>query len=101
MKAIEEEDKDEQIDREEQAPELECRGDAVMTVGKALLGMDLILVCFCGCRVRTCSYLFWWVIAEGVLGSILLGIRAYLKSEAEGRLNALEPDKSAVADTPI
>lgn len=92
---------DERIDREEQALELERHGDSVMTVGKALLGMDLILVCFVDVGFRTGSYLFlWWVIVEGLLGCVLLGIGAHQKSEAERKLNALELDRPAVHSLP-
>lgn len=79
------------IDRVDEALELERRGAVIATLGKALLGMDLILVCFVDIGFRTGSYLFlWWVIVEGVLGLILLGAGAHQKSEAEKALSALE-----------
>ncbi len=41
----------------------------MMTVGKVLLWMDLILVCFVYAGLRTGSHLFlWWVLGEGLLG---------------------------------
>jgi hypothetical protein len=80
------------IERETAALELERRGEAVITVGKALLGMELILVCFVDISVRTGSRLFiWWVIVEGLLGLILVLIGAHQKSEAHSELDALEP----------
>lgn len=83
----------ERIDREEKALELERYGDVAITVGEALLGMDLILICFVDIGFRTGSYLFlWWVIAEGLLGIILFVVGALQKSKAEAKLNALEPN---------
>lgn len=94
MEAVEEH-LPERIDRESQALELERHGNAVITVGEALLGMDLILVCFVNIGFRTGSYLFfWWVIAEGVLGLILMGVGSQQKSKAKKRLAALEPNRS-------
>lgn len=90
-----EEHLDQRIDRESQALELERHGDAVITVGEALLGMDLILVCFVDIGFRTGSLLFfWWVIAEGVLGVILMVVGSQQKSLAKKRLAALEPNRS-------
>jgi hypothetical protein len=87
---------DERIEQETSALELERHGEATMTVGKALLGMDLILVCFVDISVRTGSRLFvWWVIAEGVLGLLLVAIGLHQKSEAQKELNALEPTEVA------
>jgi len=80
---------DQQVDREANALELERQGGVIATVGKALLAMDLILVCFVDVGFRTGSYLFlWWVIAEGLLGLALLGVGAHQKSQAEKTLSA-------------
>lgn len=96
MEAVEEHI-DERIDRESQALELERHGDAIITVGEALLGMDLILVCFVDIGFRTGSYLFfWWVIAEGMLGVILMVVGSQRKSKAKRRLRTLEPNRSRV-----
>lgn len=67
---------DERIQEETSALELERRGEALITVAKALLGMGLILVCFVEISVRTgsrlssggslsrdCSDCFWWLSA--------------------------------------
>jgi hypothetical protein len=87
-----EERADQRIERETAALALERHGDGIMTVGKALLGMDLILVCFVDIGFRTGSLLFlWWVLAEGLLGLVLIGVGAHQKSEAQRELNALEP----------
>jgi hypothetical protein len=83
---------DQRIERETAALELESGGEIAMTVGKALLGMDLILVCFVDIGWRTGSlFFFWWVIAEGLLGLVLAAVGVYQKSQAQRRLNALEP----------
>jgi hypothetical protein len=80
------------IDREAEALVLESQGEATITMAKALLGMDLILVCFVDIGFRTGSYLFlWWTIAEGLLGITLLAVGAHQKSNAAKRLNAFEP----------
>jgi hypothetical protein len=87
-----EEHADQRIERETAAVALECNGEGMITVGKALLGMDLILVCFVDIGFRTGSLLFlWWVLAEGILGLILIGLGVHRKSEAQRELNALEP----------
>lgn len=92
MEAVEEHI-DERIDRESQALELELHGDAIITVGEALLGMDLILVCFVDIGFRTGSYLFfWWVIAEGMLGAIFMVVGSQQKSKAKRSLRTLEPN---------
>jgi hypothetical protein len=83
---------DEGIEQETRALELERRGELIMTVGKALLGMELILVCFVDISVRTGSRLFvWWVIAEGLLGLLLVLIGVHQKSEALTKLEILQP----------
>jgi hypothetical protein len=77
------------------ALELETRGEIAMTLGKALLGMDLILVCFVDVGWRTGSLLFfWWVIAEGVLGLVLAGVGVHQKSQAQRKLNAVGPNNA-------
>jgi hypothetical protein len=89
---LREEVSDQRVEQETCALELERRGEVSMTVGKALLGMDLILACFVMIGLRTGSLLFlWWVLAEGVLGLVLIGVGLHQKSEAEGKLNTLEP----------
>lgn len=86
---------EQRIDREAAALELESRGNVFITVGEALLGMGLILICFVDISIRTGSYLFiWWVIAEGVLGLIFVAIGMHQKSEARRSLRTLEPYSS-------
>lgn len=86
---------DERIQEETSALELERRGEALITVAKALLGMGLILVCFVEISVRTGSRLFiWWVIIEGLLGLLLVAIGLHQKSEAHKKLSALAPEES-------
>lgn len=85
-------DRDRRILEETDALELQSHGEVAVTVAKALLGMDLILVCFVDVGFRTGSLLFlWWVIAEGLLGLILMGIGLGQTSKAQRRLDALEP----------
>jgi hypothetical protein len=83
---------EQRIEQETAALELERHGEAIITVGKALLGMELILVCFVDISVRTGSRLFiWWVIAEGLLGLLLVIIGVHRKSKAHSKLSILEP----------
>lgn len=87
-----EERMEQRIERETAALELERCGEAIITIGKALLGMELILVCFVDISVRTGSRLFiWWVVVEGLLGLILVAIGVRQKSRAHISLDALEP----------
>lgn len=97
MMDLMEEHLDPRIERETAALELERYGEVIMTVGKALLGMELILVCFVDISLRTGSRLFlWWVVAEGLLGLLLLGIGAHRKSAAHRTLSTLEPRQASV-----
>jgi hypothetical protein len=82
----------ERIATETASLEVESRGDTIITVGETLLWFDLILICFVEIGLRTGSHLFlWWVIAEGVLGVVLVAIGMYHKSKARKNLDALEP----------
>ena len=84
---------DERIRLETSAMELEEHGEAFITVGKALIGMDMILVCFVEISVRTGSRLFiWWVILEGLLGLICVIIGVTHKSKAHEQLSSVEPE---------
>lgn len=72
--------------------ERQRRAGIMITVGKVLLWMDLILACFVYVGLRSGSHFFlWWVIAEGLLGFALLGIGLQKKSEANRRLAELSP----------
>jgi hypothetical protein len=52
---------EEHIQREEAALEERRQGVIMLTVGKVLLWMDLILVCFVYAGLSAGSYLFlWW-----------------------------------------
>ncbi len=83
---------DRRIERETAALELERHGEVLLTVAKALLGMELILICFVIVGLRDGSHLFlWWCIAEGAAGLILVWISLQKKSEAKKMLEALEP----------
>ena len=63
------------IQQEVAALEEQRRGTVLITVGKVLLWMDLILACFVYVGFRTGSYLFlWWVLVEGILGLALMGV---------------------------
>ena len=63
------------IQQEVAALEEQRRGTVLITVGKVLLWMDLILACFVYVGLRTGSYLFlWWVLVEGILGLALMGV---------------------------
>ena len=57
------------IQQEVAALEEQRRGTVLITVGKVLLWIDLILVSFVYVGLRAGSYLFlWWVLVEGILG---------------------------------
>ena len=72
--------------------ERQRRAGVMITVGKVLLWMDVILACFVYVGLRSGSYFFlWWVIAEGVLGFALLGAGLQKRSEANRRLAELSP----------
>ena len=90
---VAEERLDQCITRETNALELESVGEAMITVGEALLGMDFILVCFVDISVRTGSRLFiWWTIVEGLLALLFVAIGVHRKSQAHKGLNPLEPE---------
>lgn len=83
---------DQRIERETAALELQRHGEVILTVAKALLGMELILICFVIVGLRTGSYLFlWWSVAEGVAGLVLVWMSLQKKSQAKKVLQALEP----------
>jgi pheromone shutdown protein TraB len=85
-------DANDRIAREAASLEVESRGDTIITMGEILLWFDLILICFIEIGLRTGSRLFlWWVIAEGVLGLVLVAIGMHHKSMARRDLTALEP----------
>lgn len=85
-----EEQIDPRIERETAALERERHGNVAITVGKVLLWVDLILVCFVEVGLRTGSRLFlWWTIVQGVLGLILLGAGMHKRSEAEKELSLM------------
>jgi len=66
---------EEHIQREVEALEEQRQGSVLMTTGKVLLWMDLILVCFVYVGLRTGSLLFlWWVLGEAVLGFALMAV---------------------------
>ena len=65
------------LDRVEEEGILERRrsGLVLITVGKVLLWMDFLLMAFIYVGIRSGSdFWFWWVVAEGVLGLILIEI---------------------------
>jgi len=68
------------------------RGGVMKTVGKLLLWMDLILVCFVYVGLQSGSHLYWWwFIGEFVLGAALLGYGTHIRSEASRRLAEMSP----------
>ena len=81
---------DEHIRLEVAALEGHRQGAVMMTVGKVLLWMDLILACFVYAGLRTGSHLFlWWVLGEGLLGLVLMGVGILRKANAQRELAAL------------
>jgi hypothetical protein len=81
---------EEHIQREVAALEEQRRGAVMMTVGKVLLWMDLILASFVYAGLRVGSHLFlWWVLGEGLLGLALMGVGSHVIADAQGRLAQL------------
>jgi len=65
------------LDRIEEEGILERQrsGLVLITVGKVLLWMDFLLMAFIYVGIRSGSdFWVWWVVAEGVLGLILIEI---------------------------
>ena len=80
------------IQQETALLERQRQAGVIITVGKVLLWMDLILACFVYVGLKSGSHFFlWWVIAEGVLGFALLGAGSQKRSEAIRRLAELSP----------
>jgi hypothetical protein len=60
---------------EEGIIERQRSGLVLMTVGKVLLWMDFLLLAFVYVGLRAGSdFWMWWVLAEGILGLVLLEI---------------------------
>ena len=80
------------IQREVEALEEQRQGLVLMTVGKVLLWMDLLLACFVYSGLQVGSHLFlWWVLGEGVLGAGLLRIGSHKRADARQELADLAP----------
>lgn len=83
---------DERIQREVTALEKQRQGAVLLTVGKVLLWMDLILACFVYAGLRTGSHLFlWWVLGEALLGLALIVVGRLKKADARQELAVLAP----------
>ncbi|MBV8478277.1 MAG: hypothetical protein JO249_26180 [Acidobacteria bacterium] len=68
------------------------RGGTLKTVGKILLWMDLIFVCFVYVGLESGSHLYWWwFMVEFILGAALMAYGTRLRSEASRRLAELSP----------
>jgi hypothetical protein len=81
---------DRHVRQEEAALEEQRRGAVLITVGKVLLWMDLILACFVYVGLRSGSYLFlWWVLVEGILGLALMGVGFHEIGDARRALSEL------------
>lgn len=53
-------------------------GMVLMTVGKVLLWTDFLLLAFVYVGLKSGSHLWlWWVLAEGIVGLILLEVGAH------------------------
>lgn len=87
---------DQRIERTSAALDAESHGETIITVGKVLLWFNLILICFVMVGLRIGSHLFlWWVIAQGVLGVILVALGIRRKSAGRRTLSALEPTRQS------
>ena len=80
------------IQREVEALEEQRHGLVLMTVGKVLLWMDLLLACFVYSGLQVGSHLFlWWVLGEGLLGVGLVVVGSHKRSGAREKLAQLAP----------
>jgi hypothetical protein len=80
------------VRREELLLRQQRRGGVLKTVGKVLLWMDLIFVCFVYVGLQTGSHLYWWwSIGEFILGAGLMVYGTHLRSDASRRLAAMSP----------
>jgi hypothetical protein len=78
------------IQREVDALEEQRRGAVIVTVGKVLLWVDLVLACFVYVGLRAGSHLFlWWVLGEGLLGLALMGVGSHEIANAHHKLAEL------------
>jgi hypothetical protein len=81
---------DQHVQQEVAALEEQRRGTVLITVGKVLLWVDLILACFVYIGLRSGSYLFlWWVLVEGILGVALMGVGFHAIVDARRALSEL------------
>jgi hypothetical protein len=82
----------ERIQHESGLLERQRRGGVIITVGKVLLWMDLILAIFVYDGIRAGSHLYlWWVIGEFILGVGLIAWGKSMRSEASRRLAEMSP----------
>ena|SRR5581483_8473610 len=82
----------ERIQNETRLLEQQRRGGVIITVGKVLLWMDLILAIFVYDGIRAGSHLYlWWVVGEFILGVGLLAWGKSMRSQASRRLTELSP----------
>lgn len=80
------------IQRETGLLEKQRRGGVIVTVGKVLLWMDLILVIFVYDGIRAGSHLYlWWVVGEFILGIGLMAWGKSMRSEASRQLAEMSP----------
>jgi hypothetical protein len=84
------------VGREERFLTLLRRARVAMTVGKVLLWMDLLLLCFVYVGLRSGSKMWLlWVLAEGVLGLVLVLAGAYQRRRAQEQLDLMSPQQRA------
>lgn len=85
-----------QLTYEEAVLRRQRRGRVMMTVGKVLLWMDLLLLCFVYVGLRGGSD-FWlaWVVIEGALGFGLLGFGLRQRNHARRQLDQMAHKRAA------
>jgi|SRR5947209_11106578 len=82
----------ERVESETRLLEKQRRGGVIITVGKVLLWMDLILVIFVYDGIRAGSHLYlWWVLGELILGVGLIAWGRSMRSDASRRLAEMSP----------
>jgi len=74
------------------------RGAAMITVGKVLLWMDLLLLIFVYTGLKSGSHMWmWWVLGEGLLGIVLIAVGTRKRAEGIQRTSREDPRNSRAA----
>lgn len=73
-------------------------GAAMITAGKILLWMDLLLLIFVYVGIRSGSHMWmWWVLGEGLLGAVLIAVGTRKRAAGMSRSSRDVTPKSRAA----